>query len=64
MRCALLLLAMLLAATVLAPPTASASHSRFTLFEANRELRSDDPHVRSQTLDEISMRSGCVGSAC
>jgi hypothetical protein len=36
-----------------APATASASHRQFTIFEANRELRSDDAQLRAQTLDEI-----------
>lgn len=44
--CALLLLAV-------AAPAAEARKQQFTIFEAARELKSDDAAVRSQTFDEI-----------
>jgi len=50
LRC--LLVAAALASLIL-PSTASAKRSQFTLFQATRELRSADPAVRSQALDEI-----------
>ena len=42
-----------LAALLLAAPAAEARKSQFTIFEANRELRSADPSVRDAVLDEI-----------
>ncbi len=36
------------------PHPAAASHSQPTIFDAPRELRSDDPAVRTGTLDDIS----------
>ncbi len=48
------LLALLLLLGVLAvPATASASPSQFTVFDAPRELKGDDPVLRAQTLDEL-----------
>src|SRR5690348_16084062 len=35
------------------PATASARHSQFTIFQASREVRSANPAVRAQALDEI-----------
>jgi hypothetical protein len=48
----LVLIATLVAALVL-PATAGARSSQFTIFEAPRELLSDDAALRAQTLDEI-----------
>jgi hypothetical protein len=50
LRC--LLVAVALAALML-PSTASATRSQFTIFQATREVRSADPAVRAQALDEI-----------
>jgi hypothetical protein len=36
------------------PSTASAKRSQFTIFQATREVRSLDPGVRAQALDEIT----------
>ncbi len=36
------------------PTAASAKRSQFTIFQATREVRSADPAVRAQALDEIS----------
>jgi hypothetical protein len=36
------------------PATASAKRSQFTIFQATREVRSPDPAVRAQALDEIA----------
>ena len=46
-----LLLAVL--AALLVPASAAASRSQYTLFEANRELRSGDAGLRARTLDQI-----------
>ena len=35
------------------PAAASAKRSQFTIFQATREVRSADPAVRAQALDEI-----------
>jgi hypothetical protein len=48
----------LLGATLATPwlvraPDAHASRSQFTIFQASRELRSDDAALRARTLDEI-----------
>src|SRR5689334_18160806 len=48
----LLVAAALIAALVL-PTAAAARSSQFTLFEAPRELLSDDANLRAQTFDEI-----------
>jgi hypothetical protein len=47
-----LLVAALIAALAL-PAAAQANSSQFTLFEAPRELLSDDANLRAQTFDEI-----------
>jgi hypothetical protein len=36
-----------------APSTADASRTQFTIFQASRELRSDDALLRARTLDDI-----------
>ena len=41
-------------AALAAPSTASAKHSQFTIFQATREVRSYDPAVRAEALDEIA----------
>ena len=48
-----LLACLALAAPAIHPATAAASHSQFTIFQATREMRSADPAVRAETLDEI-----------
>jgi hypothetical protein len=48
-----LVLAAFLAALLVLPAGASARSSQFTIFEAPRELLSDDAALRAQTLDEI-----------
>ena len=40
-------------ACLLAPSPASARTSQFTIFQATREMRSDDPALRARTFDEI-----------
>jgi hypothetical protein len=47
------LLAVLAGALWLMPAQADASRSQFTIFQAPRELRSDDAALRARTLDEI-----------
>ena len=49
--CALVAVAL---ATLAVPPTASAKRSQFTIFQATREVRSPDPAVRGQALDEVA----------
>jgi hypothetical protein len=49
----LLLIAALTAALAVLPSAAQASSSQFTIFEAPRELLSDDAALRAQTFDEI-----------
>jgi hypothetical protein len=46
------LAAVALAALAL-PTAASAKHSQFTIFQATREVRSPDPAVRAEALDEV-----------
>ena len=41
-------------AALAVPSTASAKHSQFTIFQATREVRSYDPAVRAEALDEIA----------
>jgi hypothetical protein len=48
--CALVAIAL---ATLAVPNTATAKRSQFTIFQASREVRSPDPAVRAQALDEI-----------
>ncbi len=48
-----LLLIATLALALLVPATAGARTSQFTMFDAPRELLSDDAALRSRTLDEI-----------
>lgn len=47
------LLTLILGAALALPAAAAASPSQFTIFEAPRELMSDDAALRTQTLDEI-----------
>ena len=47
------LTALLVVAAAAFPAAAYASHSQVTMFQATRELRSPDPGIRAQTLDEI-----------
>jgi hypothetical protein len=42
-----------IAALLLAAPAADANRSQLTIFEAGREIRSHDPAVRAQVLDEV-----------
>jgi hypothetical protein len=42
-----------LAVLVVAAPAAEARKSQFTIFEAGRELRSDDAGERARLLDEV-----------
>ena len=49
----LLLIATLIAALALPAAAAQARDSQFTIFEAPRELLSDDASLRGQTFDEI-----------
>ena len=49
----LLLIAALTAALAVLPSAAQANTSQFTIFEAPRELLSDDAALRAQTFDEI-----------
>jgi len=53
MRLRTILLGALLALTLLPAATASASATQTTMFEAPRELLSDDAALRAQTLDEV-----------
>jgi hypothetical protein len=48
-----LLVTALAGAGLLTPSDAAASRSQFTIFQASRELRSDDAATRSGTFDEI-----------
>jgi hypothetical protein len=48
-----LIVCLSLIAMLAVPAVANASESQFTMFEAPRELLSDDAALRSQTLDEI-----------
>ena len=53
MRSVFCALAAVALAALALPTAASAKRSQFTIFQATREVRSPDPAVRAQALDEV-----------